>query len=90
MSMKKETLIYLAPFLDIFQIIGLILSLLVGGVDCAHTFFWWLFLLQIKVLEAPNFLTFLYTYGDPSYTLVLKSHGIVNNKFNHIYESGDK
>ena len=39
MSMKKETLIYLAPFLDIFQIIGLILSLLVGGVDCAHTFF---------------------------------------------------
>ena len=43
-----------------------------GGFDCAHTFFWWLFLLKIKMLEGPNFLTFpvyiwrplLYTFGS--------------------------
>ena len=29
-----------------------------GGAHCAHTFFGHLFLLKIKVLEGPNFLTF--------------------------------
>ena len=34
------------------------LTLMVRGAHCARTFFGRLFLLKIKVLEGPNFLTF--------------------------------
>ena len=50
--------------------IFILLTLIVlGGTDSAHTFFQWLFLLEIKVPEGSNFLTFPIHIGEPPYTL---------------------
>ena len=37
------------------QIVNPLLTLMVRGAHCARNFFWWLFLLKIKVLEGQNF-----------------------------------
>ena len=47
-----------------------------GCAHCARTFLGHLFLLKIKVLEGPNFLTFPYAYGEPPYNLLEAPNGL--------------